>query len=193
MSNFIVKKQLEFIISNKNLTNKYEIDRIRYGLEVLFNEIIKFIIMLILALLFNKVSPFLLLTILLLSIRPFIGGSHSKTLMACLLKSNTVYISIYLIAGIMPKINILIHLLFTITGVLIVLIFKPVNPVRKKINLGYKGLQFKYVVFLTLISWFVFSNIFLSDYLINCGLLMIIYILVDFLKEVFKHETKLQT
>lgn len=192
MANLIVKKQLDFIVSNANLTDKYEIDRVRYGLEVFFNESIKLITMFFIALLLHKTSIFILITALLLSIRPFIGGSHSKTLISCLLKSNFVYILIYILASIMPKINIFIHLLLILLGIIVVFIFKPVNSLRKKINLHYKGLKFQYIVSFVLITWFVTSNIFLSNYLINSGLLMIIYILVDFLKEVYNHEKKLQ-
>lgn len=192
MANLIVKKQLDFIVSNANLTDKYEIDRVRYGLEVFFNESIKLITMFFIALLLNKTSTFILITALLLSIRPFIGGSHSKTLISCLLKSNFVYILIYILASIMPNVNIFIHLLFILLGIIVVFTLKPVNPIRKKINLHYKGLKFQYIVAFILTTWFIISNVFLSNYLINSGLLMIIYILVDFLKEVYNHEKKLQ-
>ena len=81
MSNQFIKKQLDFIVTNIGLTDIYEIDKIRYGLEVFYGEISKILIMIIFALLLDKLPAFILMITLLMLIRPFIGGSHQKALL----------------------------------------------------------------------------------------------------------------
>ena len=54
MSNQFIKKQLDFIVTNVGLTDIYEIDKIRYGLEVFYGETSKIIIMVLIALLLDS-------------------------------------------------------------------------------------------------------------------------------------------
>lgn len=190
MSNPFIKKQLDFIVSNIELTDIYEIDKIRYGLEVFYGELSKIIIMILISLLLNKFPAFILMITLLMLIRPFIGGSHSKSFINCIIKSNLSFIIIYYLAYIIPSINIYLHLILLIISIIVIRYFKPVNPLRKTINTHYKSLRFKDLVTLILLIWFIFSNLLLPKYYINCGLLIILYIIIDFLKEVYKNEKK---
>lgn len=191
MNNPFIKKQLDFIVRNIELTDIYEIDKIRYGLEVFYGEFSKILIMIIFALILKKLSAFILMITLLMLIRPFIGGSHSKTFLSCLIKSNLSFITIYYLANILPSINIIIHLVLILVFIIIIRSFKPVNPLRNTIKTEYKNLKFKNIITFVLLVWFILSNLLLSNYYINCGLLIIIYIIIDFLKEVFKHEKKI--
>ena len=61
MSNPFIKKQLDFIVTTIGLTDIYEIDKIRYGLEIFYGEISKILIMIIFALLLNKLPAFILM------------------------------------------------------------------------------------------------------------------------------------
>ena len=191
MSNQFIKKQLDFIVTNVGLTDIYEIDKIRYGLEIFYGEISKILIMIIFALLLNKLPAFILMITLLMLIRPFIGGSHSKNFINCMLKSNITFITIYYLAYIIPYINIIIHLILILISIIIIRNFDPVNPLRHEIKKQYKKLKFKDIVTYVLLIWFIFSNLFLSNYYINCGLLIILYIIIDFFKEVYKNEKKI--
>ena len=65
MSNQFIKKQLDFIVTNVGLTDIYEIDKIRYGLEVFYGETSKIIIMVLIALLLDKLPAFILMITLL--------------------------------------------------------------------------------------------------------------------------------
>ena len=69
--------------------------------------------------------------------------------------------------------------------------FKPINPLRKTVNTQYNRIKFKDIVTVTLLIWFITSNIFLPKYYINCGLLIIFYIIIDFTWEVYKNEKKI--
>lgn len=188
MTNTFVKKQVDYIVKNAKITDIYEIDRIRFGIEVFYNETIKIMVMLTIAIILNKLLPFIIMFSLLILIRPHIGGSHAKSLMECMVKSNLAFFIIYILGSIIPKFNLAFQLFFVISSIYFVFKYKPVNPLRKKINTSYKKVKFKYIVAFTVLSWFLVSNIFLSSYLINCGWLIIIYILIDFLKEVYKRE-----
>ena len=68
---------------------------------------------------------------------------------------------------------------------------KTVNSNREEIQTQYKKIKFKNFVSAIFIIWFIISNIFLSKYYINCGLLIIFYIILDFLWEVCKNEKKI--
>ena len=123
----------------------------------------------------------------------FIGGSHAKTFISCVVQSNVSFIVIYYLAYILPPINIILHLMLILLSIIIIRKFNPVNPLRKVIKTQYKKIKFKNIVTFTLLIWFVFSNLLLSNYYINCGLLIILYIILDFLKEVYKNEKKISS
>lgn len=190
MSNSFIKKQVAFIAKNANLTDIYEIDRIRYGLEVFYSETSKIIIMILISIILDKLLAFTLMIILLSLIRPHIGGSHAKTYLGCLIQSNLSFITIYYLAYVLPHINILVQCLIISLSVIAINKLKPVNASRKKINSQYNRIHFKTIVTITLIIWLILSNIFLNTYYINCGLLIIIYLISDFLLEVYKNEKK---
>lgn len=162
--NPFIKKQLDFIVNTTGKTDIYEIDNIRYGLEVLYGEFFKLLIMFIVSLLLNKFSVFILLIILLILIRPLIGGSHAKTYIVCMIQSNILFIAIYYLAYILPKVNTFIHIIIITLSIIIVRVFNPVNPKRKTVNTHYKNFKFKNIVTIVLISWFVISILFLSNY-----------------------------
>ena len=190
MSNQFIKKQLDFIVTNVGLTDIYEIDKIRYGLEVFYGETSKIILMIVIALLLDKLPAFILMITLLMLIRPHIGGSHAKNYFSCMIQSNLSFIVIYYLAYIIPTINIFVNAIFILFCIIVVRIFKPVNPLRNTVITQYKRIKFKDIVTIILIFWFILSNLFLSTYYKNCGLLIILYIILDFLKEVYKNEKK---
>ena len=84
MSNKFIKKQLDFIVTNMGMTDIYEIDKIRYGLELFYGEFSKLIVMILVSLILDKFSAFLLMITLLMLIRPYIGGSHAKNYINCM-------------------------------------------------------------------------------------------------------------
>lgn len=191
MSNPFIKKQLDFIVTNIGLTDIYEIDKIRYGLEVFYGETSKMLIMIIFAMLLDKLPAFMLMITLLMLIRPYIGGSHAKSYFSCMVQSNLSFIIIYYLSYIIPTINIFINATFILFYIIVARTFKPINPLRNTVVTQYKRIKFKDIVTITLIFWFILSNLFLSKYYKNCGLLIILYIFLDFLKEVYKNEKKI--
>ena len=88
MSNKFIKKQLDFIVTNIEITDIYEIDKIRYGLEVFYGEFSKLIIMILISFILDKFLAFVLMITLLMLIRPYIVGSHAKSYISCMIQSN---------------------------------------------------------------------------------------------------------
>ena len=191
MSNKFIKKQLDFIVTNLGMTDIYEIDKIRYGLELFYGEFSKLTVMILISLILDKFLAFLLMITLLMLIRPYIGGSHAKSYMACMIQSNLSFILIYYLTYFIPSINLLIQFTFILFCIIVIRKFKPVNSNRDEVQTQYKRIEFKNLVSVILIIWFIISNIFLSKYYINCGLLIIFYIISDFLWEVYKDEKKI--
>lgn len=190
MTNTFIKKQLDFIVNNTGETDIYKIDKIRYGLEVFYGELSKLLIMIIIALFLDRLPAFFIMIILLTLIRPHIGGSHAKSFIRCMIQSNLSFIIIYYLAAIIPPINIYLQLFIICFSIVVTRKFKPVSPLRKTVHTQYKKLKFKNIVTFTLLAWFILSNIILNTYYIKCGLLIILYIILDFLREVYKNEEK---
>ena len=191
MANIFIKKQLDFIINNTGKTDIYEIDKIRYGLEVFYGEISKLIVMILIALILDKLPSFFIMITLLTLIRPHVGGSHAKSFISCMIQSNLLFLIIYYLASIIPSINIFLQFFIIVFSIIIIRKFKPINPLRKTVHTQYKNLKFKNIVTLTLITWFIVSNLILNNYYINCGILIILYIIFDFLREVYRNEKKI--
>ena len=191
MANIFIKKQLDFIINNTGKTDIYEIDKIRYGLEVFYWEISKLIVMILIALILDKLPSFFIMITLLTLIRPHVGGSHAKSFISCMIQSNLLFLIVYFLASIIPSINIFLQFFIIVFSIIIIRKFKPINPLRKTVHTQYKNLKFKNIVTLTLITWFIVSNLILNNYYINCGILIILYIIFDFLREVYKNEKKI--
>ncbi|MDU6294704.1 accessory gene regulator B family protein [Clostridium celatum] len=191
MANIFIKKQLDFIINNTGKTDIYEIDKIRYGLEVFYGEISKLLVMMLIALILDKLPSFFIMITLLTLIRPHVGGSHAKSFISCMIQSNLLFLIVYFLASIIPSINIFLQFFIIVFSIIIIRKFKPINPLRKTVHTQYKNLKFKNIVTLTLITWFIVSNLILNNYYINCGILIILYIIFDFLREVYKNEKKI--
>ena len=191
MANIFIKKQLDFIINNTGKTDIYEIDKIRYGLEVFYGEISKLLVMMLIALILDKLPSFFIMITLLTLIRPHVGGSHAKSFISCMIQSNLLFLIVYFLASIIPSINIFLQFFIIVFSIIIIRKFKPINPLRKTVHTQYKNLKFKNIVTLTLITWFIVSNLILNNYYINCGILIILYIIFDFLREVYRNEKKI--
>lgn len=191
MANIFIKKQLDFIINNTGKTDIYEIDKIRYGLEVFYGEISKLLVMMLIALILDKLPSFFIMITLLTLIRPHVGGSHAKSFISCMIQSNLLFLIVYFLASIIPSINIFLQFFIIVFSIIIIRKFKPINPLRKTVHTQYKNLKFKNIVTLTLITWFIVSNLIFHNYYINCGILIILYIIFDFLREVYKNEKKI--
>ena len=90
----LTQSSLKFVVRELNLQDKYEIDRMRFGLETFIGESIKLIVVLSLALIIKKVPELFIFTLMLMFLRSSIGGSHAKSFSGCLFMTIVIYLSI---------------------------------------------------------------------------------------------------
>lgn len=110
---------------NKALDNRYPLNKLRYGIELLLTQFILFISMFIISIISNTPFELFFFMIPLILIRTFSGGYHSKSFFECFIITNCVcFISIYL-----SKIidNYLFYVCITIFSYIIICLFSPVT------------------------------------------------------------------
>lgn len=132
--------------------------KLDYSIEVLWNELSKLIILLILFSFIGRSKEFIFSFISLLSTRSFSGGVHFKSYKSCLLFSAIFFTtSIILIT----KINgfILISFLFVFSLVTMILIAPVISKNRPKYS-DKKKLHFKHIAFYIILIHFIFYVVF---------------------------------
>ena len=185
--NYLVKKQLDFISSNVENLDDIKLDRIRYGLEVFYFEVSKLFILLMLAVVFNKLPEFILI-ILLLPIRFFLGGSHCKTYWGCLLKSFIFCGSIIFTVNYIPPVPKSVQGLLLLTLTLIIIVNKEKLNTNRAILTKKNRDRQKFIAISLMLIWFFISNLFFTNSLINCTILTILFIILDYIYGGIYHE-----
>ena len=100
MIGVLVKKIVNFIALKSNIEDIYYLDRIRYGLEILIGEGIKFIIILLVSLMLNRLPEFCIITMLIFGIRTKLGGGHCNSFARCFIKTISIYLIMYFLSSI---------------------------------------------------------------------------------------------
>lgn len=119
-------------ILNNALDNRYPLNKLRYGIEILFTQSILIISMTLFSIMSNNLLELVFFMIPLILIRTFSGGYHSKTFFECFIITNCVcFISIYL-----SKIidNHLFYICITIISYIIICLFSPITNKNLTIN-----------------------------------------------------------
>jgi accessory gene regulator B len=120
-----------------------EIDKakLKYSLDVLFTDISKLLILLIIFSIFGKTEEFIFSVLALLTIRPFTGGLHFNTYLGCFLFTTLFFSSVIVLHSIVPLNNFLVFFFaFSFITMLCV------APIAHKNRPGYskdKNNQFK--------------------------------------------------
>lgn len=93
--------------------------KLKYSMEVIFNDLSKLVILLILFSIAGYAKDFLYSAIALLTIRPFTGGLHLKTYTQCILFTGAFFIISILLKNLIYVTQNIYFLLFTISMLLI--------------------------------------------------------------------------
>ena len=120
MKKKIIDKLIHFIIKNKNSSEK-DIKIYRYGLEALFNLIVKTSVVLIICLTIGTIKECLLLILFYFFLRLFAFGLHASNSIGCWLTTIPVYIggSLFTKYIIISKyISIIIWFIYTLFAIL---------------------------------------------------------------------------
>ena len=178
--NKLIARQVSFLSKNANIYDEYQIDRLRYGLECLYSEGSKLLVLFCVSLVLNT-TDYVLIMLLLLVPRSLLGGSHLKTYLSCFLATLLLFLIIPIISNIILLISIPYQILI-FTFLYIASFLKRdkqllTRPKRtKKFRLIQKILGLTFML-LTL----VVSNILLNDNLINFAVITSILILSDYI------------
>lgn len=179
MTNIIVKKQLNFIVNNCDIKDRYQIDRIRYGLETLFYESIKFFTLLSLSLIFNMLIEFIIITLLMLCIRYCIGGSHANSFYKCLIYSILFYITIFNVHTLLPQLSYLNQTILLLPLLTMLVLSNPKHNRNPKSFTRKKKLLLKLTSITAIIAIFILINIYSNYKLVNCALLTLIFLSIN--------------
>lgn len=177
MVEFCVQRITTFIKRESGISDKYLIDRVRYGYEVIISEGIKIIIILCLSNILNCFIQYSLITILLFLLRTRIGGSHCKNFTSCLIKTLVVYLAIYYVTRIGINIPMIIEIItITVTVVLLNLI-KYKNKANKslddKVIRKIKIVTITQYIFIYIVTLISKENIYI-DTIIFCSIFIIL-------------------
>ena len=177
---YLLYKQVSAIAYNSNITNEYEIDRIRYSLECIYSELSKLIILLLISLITNTTGYFIIIFFSLFA-RSLIGGTHFKTYYSCLLATILSFLLITFLS-----INLLCLNIFTQSVILILLIIIILNcnyrqnPFRPKTSIK-KLKKHRYIAISFILVLYIFSVLFCEVEYINCTFLASSFIMCDFI------------
>lgn len=136
--------------------SKIEKTKLKYSIEVLFNDISKILILLVMFFILGKTREFIYSVIALLTLRPFTGGFHFKSYMGCLLFTGAFFASsITLNENI--NTNSFILILFVFSSITILMIApiisknRPSYSYKKQLYFKFIGLSIVTIHFVTYI------------------------------------------
>ena len=124
----------EYLRKNNSSLTKKDLLKIKYSLQVVLSELIKFIILFLIFLKINEIPLFLLSFIILISIRPFLGGIHCKTFNVCLIFSIIHFIIVLLFSKLFPKVSVVFFVIFFVISFIVVLIYAPCRNVKRPLK-----------------------------------------------------------
>lgn len=142
--------------------------KLRYSLEVIFNEVSKLIILLIIFSILGFTTDFIYSVIALLSIRPFTGGLHFKSYAECF-----IFTVFFFSASLFLKNNIILGphylILLFIFSLFVILLVAPISGENRPANSNKKLFKFKLTGITVLTIHFVLACLFTikHPYIIN--------------------------
>lgn len=153
----LANKVADAVVSNQEYS-EVEAKRIRYGLVCIFSDLYKFILFLIVFSIFSLTKEYLIAFLGILLLRPFLGGFHAKTELACIFISFTTM----LISILIGNMNIIPPLLQRVLIILLPIIGVIIAPVRtKKVEekkFALKLLTALVTAFILIIDYFLLTN-----------------------------------
>ena len=84
MINILTDKIIDYFKKNNIELSRTDLMKMKYALQVILGDFLKFVILFVIFLCFKKLDLFLLSLAVLITLRPFAGGIHCKTSISCL-------------------------------------------------------------------------------------------------------------
>lgn len=139
----LVNKLHKYFEDEFNLSELDSI-KLKYSLEIIYNDLSKFLILLIIFSILGKTVDFIFSSLILLMIRPFTGGLHFTTYKGCIIFSGIFfYLSILLKNNI--SLNSTIVIISLIFSLLVIILFAPITHKSRPKYSKEKKRQFKLI------------------------------------------------
>lgn len=129
MRNIIINKLINLLNNTYHYDND-TFDKVKYGLELLYISITKFIVIIFVALLFNLLKETLITILLFNGLRTFGYGMHAKTSLECYLYSIIIFVLLPLIF-INIKFTIIEKIFITILSLFSFILYAPADTHKR--------------------------------------------------------------
>jgi len=175
LNNKISKKIAANLCDNERSANI-----VAYGINVLINDIEKGIILVTTFMTMGLISMFVKAFIIIAMLRMWMGGSHRKTMLTCVLQSYAEFMSVYLISRIIDY-TIQIHIVVSLIICLIDLLYCPVilskrGKYKKKKLYLFKCIALMNILILSITCFYVGNN--LKILILSCEIIQIIDVIL---------------
>jgi len=170
----MIDKITAYICRNSELKEN-DAEKIQYALTAIFNDLSKFIVLLILFSLIGKERYFIFSSIILLSIRGFSGGVHFDTTIKCFAFTALIFIITSIIAPFYFRTFYVVYYIVAALSLLIITIKSPSPSVNRPIRSEKRRQRLKVLATLFTAAWVVVLFYCVKDVeLFNCGLSAIV-------------------
>ena len=167
MKKYFVNWCMNIIQSNNKDLSQKEIDKMRYGLEGLYLNITKIILILIISLILRIFKETIILLLIFNVIRFFAFGVHAKRSIDCLISSSLFFLGFPILC---IKLNIpdLIKIISFIPILLLIIIYAPSDTVKRPLRNKKKRIFYKTCSIIIAIIYMILSIIIRDNTLSNC-------------------------
>ncbi len=157
MINILTDKIIDYFKKNNIELSRTDLMKMKYALQVILGDFLKFVILFVIFLCFKKLDLFLLSLAVLITLRPFAGGIHCKTSISCLAITLLHFLAIVLLSNYLPRMNNIIYYSIYLISFIIFLIYVPC-PNKKRPVKNKKILKIISLILLTFWSLFFFEE-----------------------------------
>ena len=113
-------------VYKEKLLSHGDIRKMKYAMTVIWYELLKFILLLVLFFILNKADVFLFSLCLLVPIRIFSGGLHFKNTSVCFIVSLSFFTLAILVIQYLISMTITLAIILTIVSTLIIYSYSPI-------------------------------------------------------------------
>ena len=148
MINIITSKIFKFLVNNSavNGMDSFEIEWIRYGIEITVSSVLGFLIAIAISVLLNRFVCGLIFLITFVAVRKYIGGFHAKTYLGCNLTfaacCAVLLLSVRITAGAYPY---LINTAIFAFDFIVILLIAPIENKNKPIGSKKQYIKLKII------------------------------------------------
>lgn len=182
-TDMVVNLLINYITLNCEISQEQQ-NIIKYALNAIINELLKFIFLLCIFLITHRINFFLFSLIILTTIRTFSGGLHFETFIGCLIFTTIFFILTCLVFTVIPRLPNLTYYFVSIFSFFVICVKSPCPSVKRPIMNTKKRQKLKLLSsFFTIIWLYVLSCCIKDVSLFNCGISTILFQAIQLILE----------